>query len=416
MAISVAAMKRSQFNWGKFVSAAATTGGLSFTTAMNQWNDGQLEIVGIHGASASNLGSGYNVKCARFRHVVNCTTAAHETYGAVSQLVVRSTSCTHLHAGIMGTFEGHTTGVTCASSYSVGHACVMGRLGGHAAITATTPVAGFLAFNNASADLAATGVTVGFATSMASSSYPWILGLYLPVGSVRQAIRIGNFASSGATTGGIAFNTTLDTSSGAGWGDGQLDIISAHGASASNLGSGYNAKVGRFRHIVNCTTCAHETYGAVGQCVVKSTTLQHLHAGLMGTFEVQTACTVPSGVGTGAYVSACGVLARVGGATITIGATGLCAGVIAMSNNPTLSVTSGGVYAAFAAVCNTTGFNTMLYCQDCATLAIFSAASDTYAHGVKAVAATPAGNTSHAIKVLVGTTAAYIPAYDNENF
>lgn len=228
----------------------------------------------------------------------------------------------------------------------------------------------------------------------------------------KTPIRIGDWVAGGAATGGIIFTTAMNIYS-----DGQLDVMQAHGVSTVDLTGAYSAKVGRFRHLANgITGLAHETYGLVGQMVVKSCTLSHIHSGLMGTFEVQTACTVPAGAGS--YICAAGVLSRIGGATITVGATGFLAGMVSMNIATTVSITSGGIHAAFACCKGGSGVTwaEALYIQDALVALRFYAASDTYAHGIKAVAATPAGNTSHSLKVMIGTTAGYIPVYDAETF
>lgn len=391
--------------YGGFNSGGATTDAIDIAVATNKWADGQLDIFSVFGASKTDMTGAYSAKCARFRHIVNCTTASHETYGAVGQLVAKDTTLTHLHAGVMGTFEGNTSGVVLNSGYSIGHAAVIARIGGHSTITATTPLAGFLAWNNASATLVgAASISAAFAASSLSASYPWVIGLYLPRGSVNQGIRIGNWAGSGALGNAILFSTATDSTDAS-----QLDIVAAYGESAADLTSGISAKIIRGRHLVNGITCAHETYGVVGQVVAKNVTFSHLHAGLMGTFECNTALTVPAGDGIGAA----GVIARVGGATITVGATGVLAGVLSTSNATVVSVTSGGVYAAFA--CRKVGsgirFEQALHIEDALVALSFKAAASGYDHGVAAKTATLASNTSHAIKVMVGTTPGYIPVY-----
>jgi len=117
-------------------------------------------------------------------------------------------------------------------------------------------------------------------------------------------------------------------------------------------------------------------------------------------------------------VGCAGVIGRIGGATITIGATGVLGGVLSVNIATTVSVTSGGVFAAF--VCRKAGtgitWAEALHIEDALVALRFKDASDTYAHAVKVVAAEPAGNTSHAIKVMIGTTPGYIPVYAAETF
>ncbi len=399
----------SGFRNGAFATGGATTGAIALTAAMDAYSDGQVDVLSVFGASTADLTSAKSAKLARFRHLVNCTSAAHETYGAMGQLVVKDTTLTHLGSGLIGTFEGHTSGVVINSSYTTGsHAAVTARLGAHAAITATTPIAGFLAFNNGSAALAgAASISAGFLTSMASASYPWTIGMYMPRGSVNQGLRIGNWAGSAALGNAMVFATATDTTD-----TSQLDVLAVYGESASDLTSGISAKCGRFRHVANGITCNHESYGLIGQMVAKTVTYGHLHAGLMGTFEVNTAATVSAGDALGCA----GTMGRIGGATITVGSTGFLAGVASINIATTVTVASGGVFAAFA--CRKAGsgitWNEALHVEDALVVVRCKAADNSYAHGVKAATSTIATATSHVFKFMVGTTAVYVPGYANE--
>jgi hypothetical protein len=160
---------------GKFVGSAATTAGVAFATAQDIYSDGQLAAFEVHGASASNLGSGYHATCARMRHVVNSTTCVHESYGATSQLVVKDTTLSHLHAGLLGTFEGHTSGVVVNSAYTYGVAGILSRVGGGGAITATTVLSGFTALWNGAA--LASGSSSAFSVGDTADAGLWTTGL-----------------------------------------------------------------------------------------------------------------------------------------------------------------------------------------------------------------------------------------------
>jgi len=223
--------------------------------------------------------------------------------------------------------------------------------------------------------------------------------------------RIGNWVASAALGSAVVFSTDLNHYS-----DGQLDIFSVYGESATNLTSAYSAKCGRYRHVVNGITCAHETYGLVGQLVAKNVTFSHLHSGLLGTFECNTACTVSAG----AAVGCAAVMGRVGGATITIGATGFLACVAAINIATVVTITTGGVFAAFG--CRKAGsgitFSRALHIEDALFALSFKAADAGYAHGIATSTATPAGATTHAIQVAVDAagTPGYIPVYAAESF
>lgn len=148
---------------GKFAGSAATTSAVLFSTAQNIYSDGQVSTVEIHGGSDTNLTSAFAAKCLRARHVVQVTTAAHETYGVMGQCVVRASTLTHLHAGVIGTFEGHTSGVVVNSAYEYGTAAVLARVGGGGAITATKGVAGVTAFWSGAAIASGAGGSHAFA-------------------------------------------------------------------------------------------------------------------------------------------------------------------------------------------------------------------------------------------------------------
>lgn len=136
---------------GKFAGSAVTTSAVLFSTTQNIYSDGQASTMEIHGGSDTNLGSGYSAKCLRARHVIQVTTCAHETYGVMGQCVVKDSTLTHLHAGVIGTFEGHTSGVVANGAYTYSVAAVMARVGGGGSITATKDVCGFAAFLNGAA-------------------------------------------------------------------------------------------------------------------------------------------------------------------------------------------------------------------------------------------------------------------------
>lgn len=233
---------------GKFAGSAATTSAVLFATTQNIYSDGQASVFEVHGASSADLGTGYSAKCGRFRHVVNCTAAAHEVYGDMGQLVVKATTLTHLGAGVIGTFEGHTSGVVLNSTYTMGgHAAVMARVGGHAAITATTPLAGFSAFNNQSGALGGGTICAAFAASALSASYPWTHAIYVPSGSASQVIDAACTVSNTGRLAKLAGSVALpNLGDGYGFIEEQIDIsgvVAGQTAAAStwiNLGAAAN--------------------------------------------------------------------------------------------------------------------------------------------------------------------------------
>ena len=169
----------------------------------------------------------------------------------------------------------------------------------------------------------------------------------------KDTLRVGGFNTGGASTDAVILEAALDL-----WTDGQLDVVSAFGASIAALSANYSSKVGRFRHLVvtSSATILQETYGLVGQLVVKSSTLTHLHAGLMGTLECQTALTAPASSGSPhAARGAAAVIGRTGGSTFTVAATGKLYGFLALGTASTVTITSGGIYAAYGVDIASTG-------------------------------------------------------------
>ena len=174
---------------GKFAGSAATTSAVPFGTRQDIYGDGQLSTMEVHGSSASNLTSAYAAKVGRFRHVCNIGASgalAHETYGLMGQLVVKEATLQHLHAGLIGTFEGHTSGVVINGSYAYGAAGVMARVGGGGAIAATKPVCGMVSFWNGAA--LASGKSIGFGNAHVTT--PWSYGFANAVGAVLADMKL----------------------------------------------------------------------------------------------------------------------------------------------------------------------------------------------------------------------------------
>jgi len=174
---------------GGFGSSAVTTSAIPFSTAQNIWSDGQLTTFEVHGSSASNLTGAYCAKVGRFRHVVTLAASgavAHETYGLMGQCVVKEATLQHLHAGLIGTFEGHTSGVVSNGAYAYSVAGVMARVGGGGAITATKPVCGMVSLWNGAA--LASGSSIGFGNAHLTTA--WTYGFANAVGSVVHDMKL----------------------------------------------------------------------------------------------------------------------------------------------------------------------------------------------------------------------------------
>ena len=388
---------------GAWAASGAAGNAVALSTALDIDTQGQVDVLSVFGASTADMGSGYSAKVGRFRHLATVS-VAHETYGLIGQMVTKGSTLSHLHAGLMGTFEGQTATVL-SSSYSVGHAGVTARVGGHASITATTPIAGFLAFNNAGAALAS-GISAAFAASAYSASYPWSVGLYMPVGSVNQGIRIGHWKTAGGTGNAIPISAATDSADTT-----QRNIVACYGESTTDLGVGIHANVGRFRHLVAGSSLQvnHETYGLVGQLVGRSTSLLHMHAGLMGTLEASTTAVVANG----AYAySVAAVIARIGGGALITASKPVC-GFSAVLNGAAIS--ASGVSIAYGAMGTSTGTWTALLGADKCDAILYVATGTNYECGIKALAKKlDAANTTYCIKISIAGTPAYIPAFGSE--
>jgi len=162
---------------GNFVSAGASGSAIPFTTSLNAYADGQLDIVGVYGESVSDLTSGYSAKCGRFRHLVSGSSVQvnHETYGLVGQLVCKSASLLHMHSGLMGTLEGNTTAVVVNGAYPYSVAAIIARIGGTNLITATKPICGFSAVHNGAALAGGSSIAYG-ACAVSTGNWTYLLG------------------------------------------------------------------------------------------------------------------------------------------------------------------------------------------------------------------------------------------------
>jgi hypothetical protein len=175
--------------WGGFNTSAALTDAVPFASVPNTWSDGQLDVLAVFGGCATNLGSATSAKCGRFRHVLNgAVTFEQETYGLVGQLVVKTGTLGHYHAGLMGTVEsngGFHVGNSLACT-----AAVAGRPGGASiTIDASCVLAGLAALSNVTA-MTQTGKYVGVFVDVCSpgTSTPFGIGVYIPAAGATQGI------------------------------------------------------------------------------------------------------------------------------------------------------------------------------------------------------------------------------------
>jgi len=197
---------------GDWVGSGAAGSAILFGTGMNFYADGQLDVVGVYGESTTDLTSAYSAKAGRFRHLIvgSSVQVNHETYGLVGQLVGKSCSLLHMHAGLMGTLEANTTAVVANGAYAYSVAAVIARVGGGGLITATKPVAGFSAILNGAA--MASGSSVAYASCITSTGQWTYWGalsgcdnvFYAAAGvSYEHGIKIGAITNISTTASGV---------------------------------------------------------------------------------------------------------------------------------------------------------------------------------------------------------------------
>lgn len=415
-------------------NSAATTGiavGSGMTTGMTLASPGYVGIYDTapitlagtdpdhawqaHAKVASAVTSGFFCGTWTSLEVTVTQTNNVSTFGLAGELDLYAAASTTLNgnaAAVWGDLEITGTLATCGGDSWV--AAVQGVVNCESTFTNNARLAGVMAQSNMttgwtnSATLPSAAAGVYIFTSSGKAAWP--IGLYMPVGAATQPIRIGNFASAGATGSAIAISSATDASDST-----QRNLVAVYGESSSDLGSGIHANVGRFRHLVASGTVSydinHETYGLVGQLVGRSVELKHMHAGLMGTFEANTTAVVVNG----AYAySVAAVIGRVGGAAL-ITATKTVCGVTAFLNAS--AALGSGTSAAFAADCLAAGTAKWDYLLACNGAAYFfyAATGTAYENAVKIGSMTSLGGVTHAcsgvIKVKVNTTDYYIPLY-----
>lgn len=172
-------------------------------------------------------------------------------------------------------------------------------------------------------------------------------GICIARGVTSAAIRVGAWKASQATGNAVVLATTMSD----GVDTGQLDVVSVFAESIADLTGAYSAKAGRFRHLVSAgadTDFNQETYGLIGQLVVKNASFGHYHAGIMGTFETNTLCHIKT-----SYCAA-GISARLGGSGTTVDSGGLLAGFAAIQHMSAFTATAG-IMAGFATHKTTVG-------------------------------------------------------------
>jgi hypothetical protein len=302
--------------------------------------------------------------------------------------------------GMISTSETGANGITIGSSHILAGVAAITKMGGTGSLTQTGKTCAFY---------------VGmYDTTNWSDASPtpdkWGIGLYMPTAAVTQGIRIGDWKAAGALGNAIVFSATATDSTDTS----QLDLLAVYGESTTALGAGINAKCGRFRHLVAGSSLQtnHETYGVVGQLVGRSTTLLHLHAGVLGTFEANTTAVVCNG----AYAFAtAAVMARVGGLALITATKPVCGFSAFLNGSAALGSGTSVAYAADCLAPTTASWDYLLAANGAANF-FYAATGTAYENSVKIGAVTMPVDTNHTdasglIRIKVNTTLYYIPIY-----
>jgi hypothetical protein len=372
-----------------------------------------------NGAVYTPSGAVGDIRTGIFRHLLTTDHSAVNIRAFGLQGILAGYNATwdqEVVAGVEGIAQIVTTGAKSYEGYGLTTGLV-GRLAtaGTLTISANHVFAGVTALADIKGTVTQTGRTVAFLAkkydttnwSDATSRVSWGIGLYMPRTSVVQAVRIGDWAGSGAPGSAIVLSAATDSAD-----TSQRNLVACYGESVADLTSAIHANVGRFRHLVSgAITANHETYGLAGQLVGKACTLGHLHAGLLGTFEANTSDVTING--TYSY-GAAGVMARVGGLA-NIAATKAVSGFTAFLNGS--AALKSGTSVAFAADClapTTASWDYLLAANGAANF-FYAATGTAYENSVKIGSMSALGGVTHAcsglVRVKVNTTLYYIPLY-----
>jgi hypothetical protein len=360
-------------------------------------------------------GSGTLLRAGRFRTLLTYTggNREQEVASVIGQIVSKAGVNRHNMCGVMGSYEVNTSLTVDGQIVTTDpwiQAAIIGRVGAGSAITTINTygiLAGLAAMSNTTSFAANSGKYVGLYVGKWASLLAWDIGVYMPRNGVVQGIRIGDFVSAAALGSAILISAATDSADTT-----QRNLVAVYGESATDLGSGIHANVGRFRHLVGNATLSydinHETYGLVGQLVCRSVELKHLHSGLLGTLEANTTAVVANG----AYAySVAAVIARVGGTNLITATKPIC-GFSAVHNGAALA---SGSSIAYAACATSTGNWTYLLGADNCDNFLYAATGIAYEHGVKIGSMTALGGATHTasglLRVVVNTTTYYIPLY-----
>jgi len=198
---------------GDWIGSSATTHGVLFGADMDVYEDGQLDVIQVHGATNSLLTGNYSAKCGRFRHVVQVAgTLEAEAYGLVGQVVAKTVVFGLYAAGLMGTIESNG-GFHAGDGVSASYPCMAGVIArpGGSGITVDTGsvLAGFAALSNAN-----TSVTLADSTALypgvyvsrcQATSIVWSAGIQIDPLAVTRGIVVG-VEEFGAAGTGIVVN------------------------------------------------------------------------------------------------------------------------------------------------------------------------------------------------------------------
>lgn len=413
-------------------SATYLTSSVPFHAGTHDWGVGATGIavdatntMAFVSAARINAAADAGAYAASYSQMAVTATQTNNvsTFASWSELYFTGTTATNgnnaavwAHVEVADTFTGPGSTSTYLGS-------VVGSLLSPATLTNTGIMGAFIADSVMTSGYTNNGTIAAFiahvnASHPTKAAWPyglWIqdsgtstAGIYVGTGATRgidcqNKVRVGTHDwGTGAT--GILLNGTDD----------DMVLISAGRINAAVTSGAYAASYNQLA-VTATQTNNVSTFGTWSELYFSGTTSTNgNNAAMWGHLEISGTFTGPGSTSTflGAIVGS--ILTP---ATVTN--TGIMGAFVADSVM-TSGFTNNGVLAAFVAHVNAShptkaNWPIALYI-DGADVAFGFGSATSYEDGIKEVVATPAGNTTHAIKIDVGGVAGYIPVYAAETF
>lgn len=301
----------------------------------------------------------------------------------------------HVITGIEGYLEFAGTSARTIDGHV---ACVRAALeegaSGTTTIDATGFFSGFEATLNSTRTHTVNGFMAGFMANISGGTTRWPIGFLAHQDGSAIAFQSG--AHSSSTGSGIPVSGASAT-------------VRFH-SDEGNVDNTGNLRCLLARHLTEANQTGSQTRsGAQLQCKIQGANISDIAhwQGSYNYLEVDGACTLGDGTDIAFFAGCRASIEFASGATITLSANSFASAFRAEWNDAAGATVSGTPGAYMIATPSNGNFVNAI---------IFQSAGSSYPCGVKASVATPAGDTTHAIKVDIGGTAGYIPVYAAETF